>query len=98
MKRFDAMITTQKKPSPLQSSISDPWYKESHNVSGEKEKCRVVCYDIRHLKPSGPGKVWISPTPSHVSLKFFVLAKWDELVDLGSVTKRPRTRQVIKNK
>ena len=64
MKLFDALITTQK-PRPLRSPISGPWYKGLNN-----EKCRVVCYDIRHLKPNGPGKVWISPTPSHVSLKF----------------------------
>ena len=34
----------------------------------------------------------------HVSLKFLVLAEWDELVDLGSVSTRPRTSQVMKYK
>ena len=34
----------------------------------------------------------------HVSLKFVVLAKWDDLVDLGSVSTRPRTSQVMNNK
>ena len=34
----------------------------------------------------------------HVSLNFFVLAEWDELVDLGSVLTRPRTSQVMNNK
>ena len=33
----------------------------------------------------------------HVSLKLFVLAEWDELVDLGSVSTRPRTSQVMNN-
>ena len=34
----------------------------------------------------------------HVSLKLFVLAEWDELVDIGSVLTRPRTCQVMNNK
>ena len=34
----------------------------------------------------------------HVSLKMFVVAEWDELVDLGSVLTRPRTSQVMNNK
>ena len=58
-------LQRKKNPSPLQSPISVPWYRGSDNA-----KCRVVCYDIRYLKPPGPGKIWISPTPSHVSLKF----------------------------
>ena len=33
-----------------------------------------------------------------MSLKFFVLAEWDELVDLGSVSTRPRTSQGMNNK
>ena len=65
-----------KNPSPLRSIISDSWYGGSKNVFGEKEKCRMVCYDIRHLKSPGPGKVWISPTPSHVSLKFLSWQSW----------------------
>ena len=133
MKRFDALITTQKNLSSLQSPISDKikknrkkfaflkkWYfiavfliffrKEtlqrgevflrcnqcitalhlryrttllddfhflpyngvrffrplvggSIGVFGEKENCRVVCYDKRYLKPPGPEQIWISPPP-----------------------------------
>ena len=64
MKRFDALITTEN-PSPLQSPISDPWYRGSNN-----EKCRVVCYNIGHLKPPGLGKFWISPTLVMCHLNF----------------------------
>ena len=39
-----------------------------------------------------------SPLMCHVSLKFCVLVNWDDLVDLGSVSTRPRTSQVMNNK
>ena len=45
--------------------FSDPWYGGSNNVFGEKEKCRVVFYDKRQLKPPGHGQVWISPLSIH---------------------------------
>ena len=41
---------------------------------------------------------YISWVICHVSLKFFVLAQWDELIDLGSVSTRHRTSQVMNNK
>ena len=34
----------------------------------------------------------------YISLNLFVLAEWDELVDLGSVLTMPRTSQVMNNK
>ena len=46
------------------SVFSDPWYRGSNNVFGEKEEFGMVCYDKRHLKPPGPEKVWISPPPT----------------------------------
>ena len=43
-----------------------------NGVFGEKEKCTVVCYDKRHLKPPGPEKVSISPPLSRNMCKFRV--------------------------
>ena len=36
----------------------------SNGVFGEKEKCTVVCYKKRHLKPPEPENFWISPHPN----------------------------------
>ena len=41
---------------------------------------------------------YVSWVMCHVSLNFFVLAQWDDLFDLGSVTTRPRISQVMNNK
>ena len=62
MKRFDARITTQKTPILCKVQFQTPGTGDQTMFLVKKEKCRVVCYDIRHLKPPGQGKVWISPT------------------------------------